>query len=103
MTNSTQPRPAILDTIETNNSINLVRQLTLNFNLRRIAITAESKSKYEREVRRIAGLLRDNAKTSTNACTLYAASELRFVLQLLDSGCLDLSKFPYEKTGLKVS
>jgi hypothetical protein len=102
MTNSTQPRPAILDTIETNNSINLVRQLTLNFNLRRGALTVEGKSKYEREVRRIAALIKGNARTSTNACTLYAASELIFVLQLMDFGCLDLSKFPYDKTGIKV-
>jgi hypothetical protein len=103
MINSNQPRPAILDTIETNNSINLVRQLTLNFNLRRGALTVEGKSRYERELRIISALIRDNARTSTNACTLYAASELKFVLQLLDSGCLDLSKFPYEKTGIKAS
>lgn len=94
-------RPAILETIETNNSINLMRQLTLNFNLSRIALTFEGKSKYEREVRRIADLIKGNARTSTNACIQYAASELSFILQLMNTGSLDLSKPPYEKTVIK--
>jgi len=96
------PRPAILETIENNNAINLMRQLTLNFDLRRKALTTEGKLRYEREVRRIANFIKGNALTSTNSYTQYAASELTWVFQLLENGKLDLSKPPYEKTVISI-